>query len=62
MDIEHYTKSLRNLRIMVSAMIDDSETVMSIYQHQNSIPLLDSHSESDSENEIVKKMPKYLDK
>ena len=62
MDIEHYTKSLRNLKIMVSAMIDDSERVMSIYQHKNSIPLLGSHSESESENEVTMKMPDYLDK
>ena len=62
LDIEYYTKSLRNLKIMVSAMMDDSERFMSVYQHCNSIPLFESLSESDSENEITKNMPNYTDK
>ena len=47
---------------MVSAMMDDSERFMSVYQHCNSIPLFESLSESDSENEITKNMPNYTDK
>ena len=61
LDIEHYAKSLRNLKIMASAMMDDNKRVMSTYQHWNSIPLIGSRSESDSENETTTKMPNFLD-
>ena len=61
LDIEYYTKSLRNLKTMVSAMMDESERFMSVYQQCNSISVIGSLSDTDSDNEITKGMPKYME-
>ena len=62
LDIEYYAKSLRNLQTMVSAMMDDSERFISKFQHCNSLTLLGLDTESDSEDEVLKGMPSYLNK
>lgn len=59
-DAEYYARSLRNLKMLVSSLMDDSERFMSNYQHCNSISLLKSDTEDDSEHEPVKHMPGYL--
>ena len=61
-DAEYYAKSLRNLKVLVASMLDDSERFMSVYQHCNSLCLDKSNTETDSENEAVKGMPSYLSK
>ena len=61
-DAVYYAKSLRNLRMLVSSLMDHNERFMAAYQHCNSISLLKSDTESESENEAVQDMPDYLQK
>ena len=46
--------------MLVSSLMDHSEQYMSTYQHWNSISLLKSDTESESENEAVKDITDYL--
>ena len=59
-DAEYYAKSLRLLKVLIASTLDDSERYMAVYQHCNSLSLAKSNSETDSENEAIKKMPGYL--
>ena len=61
-DAEYYAKSLRELKMLVSSLMDDSERFMSAYQHWNWLSLLKSDTESDSDNDPTKDMPNYLSK
>ena len=46
--------------MLVSSLMDHNERFMAAYQHCNSISLLKSDTESESENEAVKDIPDYL--
>lgn len=61
-DAEYYTKSLRNLKMLVSSLMDDSERFMNLYQHSNTISLLKLESGNDSDDEQEKKIPKLSSK
>ena len=61
-DVEYYAKSLRHLKVLITALLGDSERFMTVYQHCNALTTFGSDTESDSENEAVKDMPSCLPK
>lgn len=61
-DAEYYSKSLRNLKILVASLMDNNERFISSFQQYNALSLQNIDCESDSEDEATKDMPKYLHK
>ena len=61
-DAEYYSKSLRNLKILVAFLMDDNERFISSFQQYNALSLQNIDYESESEDEATKDMPKYLQK
>lgn len=61
-DAHYYARSLRNLKVMIASLMDDSERFMAVYQHRNTISLLKSDSESESDDDVTKGMPPILDR
>lgn len=61
-DAYYYAQSLRNLRVMISSLMDDSERFMAMYQHRNTITHLSEESGSESDHDATSHMPKLLNK
>ena len=59
-DAVYFAKSLRNLKMLVASLMDDSERFLSNYQHFNAIKLGSYSNSSDSSNTPTSKIPKLL--
>ena len=58
-DAVYFARSLRNLKMLVASLMDDSERFLSTYQHFNTIKLgLDSNGNSSSDSHS--RIPKLL--
>lgn len=61
-DAEQYAKSIRNLKMLVSSVMDENERSLGKFQHTNTISLIKSESDEESEGEIDKEMPKLIER
>ena len=59
-DAVYFAKSLRNLKMLVASLMDDSERFLSTYQQFNVIKLVPDSNSSDSSASPQKKLPKLL--
>ena len=59
-DAVYFARSLRNLKMLVSSLMDDSERFLSVYQQFNAINLSSWDSDSDSSDDPHNKIPKLL--
>ena len=59
-DAEYYVKSLRNLQMLVSSLMDDSERFMNVYQHSNAISISKNDTDMDTDDDTSKAIPKMI--
>ena len=59
-DAVYYARSIRNLKMLVASLMDDSERFLSTYQHFNSISLVSESISSNSSDDPYEKIPKLL--
>lgn len=60
-DAEHFVKSLRNLKILIASLMDDSERFMVTFQQRNALHLIQKDSDSESDEDAMgKKIPKMI--
>ena len=59
-DAVYFAWSLKNLKMLVASLMDDSERFLSTYQHFNAITLASDSNSSNSSDDPYKKIPKLL--
>ena len=59
-DAVKIARSLRNLKMLVASLMDDSERFLSTYQQFNAISLISESNKSDSSSSPYDKIPRLL--
>ena len=59
-DAVYFARSIRNLKMLVATLMDDSERFLSTYQQFNAISLVSESNSSNSSDDPYEKIPKLL--